>query len=154
MKSNRRKKYVVDSGLQFSLARRLLVYWCATWLIVFALPICTRLFFTSLPFDQLASKLLADLWFPMLMSVMLLPIVAWESLRFSNKIAGPVHRVRRTLQNLAEQQPVAPIRLRKGDFCHELAQDVNRVISRYSVPDKPSKVDDQEQNEVAVTTLQ
>ncbi len=128
MAPNRRKKYLVDKHLQHGLTRRLLIYWCGTWLMVFAFPICTRLFFTSLPFDQLARQLMTELWFPIVMSVLLIPIVAWDSVRFSNRVAGPVWRIARSLRQLSANQKTDRIQLRKDDFCHDLADDVNRLL--------------------------
>ncbi len=132
MNPNRRQKWMVNNGLQQGLCRRLLSYWCGTWLAIFALPICVRLLFSSLSFSQLAAEFVSDLWFPMMMSLLVLPIVIWDSIRFSHRVAGPVIRVGNSMRRLANHQTVSPIQLRKDDFCHDLANDFNQLLKAYS----------------------
>ena len=66
------------------------------------------------------------------MSLFILPIVARDCVRFSNRIAGPVWRLRQTLRDINDGRVVRMIKLRKGDFCHELADEVNRLIEKSS----------------------
>ena len=131
MKPERRKIWCVDEQLQMGLCRRLLVYSCATWLAIFAVPICSRMLFTELPFSQLATELVSDFWFPMMMSLLVAPVLLWDSIRFTHRIAGPIHRINRQVKQLADRESVQPIKLRKNDFCHELANDLNRVAEVY-----------------------
>ena len=127
MKPERRLNWFVNKELQESLSRRLLVYWCGTWLAIFAIPICARLIVSELPFNVLATELVSDLWFPMVMSLLALPIVFWDSIRFSHRIAGPIKRVANDLGRLADGEKVFPVKLRKNDFCHDLADNFNRL---------------------------
>lgn len=125
-----RKQYLVDKKLQLGLAMRLFTYWTATWLVVFCVPILVRTFTSSLSFAQLAVSLLDDFWFPMLISAFAMPIVAYDCIRFSNKVAGPAFKLRRAIADLADNKEVNPVSFRKGDFCQELAADFNRLLTR------------------------
>ena len=128
----RRKKSLVDREIQLGMAGRLLLYWCATWLAVFAFPIITQMFMADVSFQELASKMIHDLWFPMFMSLFLLPIVARDCVRFSNRIAGPVLRFKQTLRDINDGRAVRMIELRKDDFCHELVDEVNLLVEKNS----------------------
>ena len=134
----RREKSLVDREIQFGLASRLLLYWCATWLAVFAVPTITQLFMSEVSPTKLAQKMINDLWFPMTMSLLMLPIVARDCVRFSNRIAGPIWRLRQTLRDVNNGQVVSPIKLRKDDFCHEVIDEVNRIVensNKHSLPE-------------------
>ena len=124
----KRKQYLVDKKIQLGMAMRLLTYWAATWLVVFCVPILVRTFTSELSFTQLAVSIIGDFWFPMAISAFCLPIVAYDSLRFSNKIAGPVFKLRRVINQLADKKVVEPISFRQGDYCQDLASDFNRLV--------------------------
>ena len=64
------------------------------------------------------------------MSLLVLPIVFWDSIRFSHRIAGPVKRLGNDFKRLVDGEAVHPIKLRKNDFCHELAENFNRLIEQ------------------------
>jgi hypothetical protein len=127
----RRKKSLVDRELQLGLASRLLAYWGATWLAVFAIPIMTQMFMLDVSFADLSSRMIDDLWFPMTMSLLVLPIVARDCIRFSNRVAGPVWRFKQTVRDLNDDKDVRAINLRKGDYCLELADELNRLIEKH-----------------------
>ncbi len=145
MNSKNRRIVVVDRELQSALAMRIVIYLCLTWLLVFSLPICVRLAFTNLPFDQLARSIVADFWFPICISLFLIPIVIWDSLRFGNRVAGPVYRISRTIGQIVDEQDVELIELRPQDFCKELTARVNQMIKQRSVGQ--SVVDQQQSDE-------
>jgi hypothetical protein len=60
--------------------------------------------------------------------VLLLPILAWDSVKFAHRVVGPIYRFRKTLQALAAGQPVPLIRLRQGDFLTEMQDDFNKAL--------------------------
>src|SRR5882762_573812 len=49
---------------------------------------------------------------------------------YSHRLAGPLYRIRRTLSDVQEGKPMRPIVLRKNDEFKELAEDLNRLLSR------------------------
>jgi ABC-type polysaccharide transport system permease subunit len=75
--------------LQFELARRIVMYWCITWLIVFSLPIMIRIVTEQVPFDQLARSIMADFWFPIVVSFLVLPVIVCDSIRFARRMSAP-----------------------------------------------------------------
>jgi len=132
MKTNRRDNWMVDKELQEGFSRRLLVYGCGTWLAIFALPICMKLIVTDLPFSELATQLVSDMWFPMIMSLLVFPIAYWDIHRYSHRVAGPIGRVNSAMRKFTDREKVAPIKLRENDFCQELADNFNQLMQEYS----------------------
>jgi len=51
---------------------------------------------------------------------------------FLHRIAGPIYRIEKTLNDIAEGKKVQPIKLRKKDFFKSLAASVNKVIEKIS----------------------
>ena len=85
---------------------------------------------TDVSFAELGQRMISDLWFPMTMSFLVFPIVAYDCIRFSNRIAGPIWRVRQTIRDINDGEPVRMITLRKDDYCNELADEVNRLVEK------------------------
>lgn len=123
-----RRKTISRHELQIALARRVLFYWGASWLLVFALPAVVRLAMGQMPFDQIIGNFFGEFWFPMAISVFLVPVIIRDSLRFGNRIAGPVYRINRTVTRMADGSPVRPVELRGNDYCNDLAFSLNRLI--------------------------
>ncbi len=61
----------------------------------------------------------------------LLPLFLRDAIRLSNRFAGPIIRVRRTLGELADGKEPMPVNFRKGDFWLSLQNELNRVISKH-----------------------
>lgn len=133
MKTERRHNWMVNKELQEGFSRRLLVYGCGTWLAIFAVPICAKLLVTDLPFTVLATQLVSDMWFPMMMSLLVFPIIYWDTHRFSHRIAGPIYRINDCMRKFIDREKVAPIKLRKNDFCKDLAENFNQLMQEYSM---------------------
>jgi hypothetical protein len=62
--------------------------------------------------------------------IVIFPIFAYDSLKLSNRFAGPMVSFRNALKKLSRGEPVKPLSFRKGDFWRELAADFNRVADR------------------------
>jgi len=60
--------------------------------------------------------------------ILLIILVFYLEIRFLHRIAGPLFRIEKTLQEISEGKEVEPIKLRKKDFYKSLAESVNKVI--------------------------
>lgn len=58
----------------------------------------------------------------------LVPVMAWDSVRFSHRLVGPLVRFRRALQEVAAGHAIRPIKLRDGDYPTELRDDFNSML--------------------------
>ena len=88
--------------------------------------------------------------------LILIPAMAWDAIRFTHRIVGPLVRFRQTIQSLARGEAVRPIKLRKGDYLNELRDDFNQLLDalqRRGVPvlkpDAPAGADEDSQRRPA-----
>lgn len=130
--ARRRSKKYVHARIQGGVALRILLYWLAcgvvatamiiTWRVVVSGP--ARVFYTH--FD--------DLWFrfhPVIVaSLLLLPLVLFDMLRFTHRVVGPMIRLRSALEALGRGEKVQPLQFRSKDHWHELAEGFNRALER------------------------
>jgi hypothetical protein len=69
--------------------------------------------------------------------LVLVPVMAWDAIRFSHRLIGPLVRFRRTMHQIAQGEPVPPIKLREGDYLVDLRDDFNlmmEALQRRGVP--------------------
>ena len=126
----KRIRYVMKKKLQFELTARFIIL-----IIIFGLFTTIELFITVWPvvsshispseMTLIRSQILFRL------SCFSLPIIfvlASFILIFSNRIAGPIYRLERTLDKFLAGENIEPIRLRKKDELKDLISKVNDVI--------------------------
>jgi hypothetical protein len=91
-----------------------------------------KLYFPLKVNDGKAPKLYSafDLYLiPILASSLLnIIIVSLFSIFFSHKMAGPIKRIKNTLEAHNNHKPVNMIKLRKGDFFQDLAELINKAF--------------------------
>ena len=122
MSKPKRRQYISDKKVQGALAFRLVVYWFLSWTVVAGLAVSVAIFFSMIIENvqtwQLLERMASYLWFPLVISVMVLPILVRDCMRLSNRFAGPVLRFRRAMKQLADGETVrqdARVSLSKGD---------------------------------------
>jgi hypothetical protein len=129
----KRKKLLVDGLVQGALLWRVVTYWFSCLVSIGLMLACWHMLANpGRPFY----RQLDEVWFQngpaMVASLLLLPMVLMDVLRFSNRFAGPMVRMRRTLEALARGESVEPLRFRDADFWQGLADQVNLVAERIS----------------------
>ncbi|OHB83036.1 MAG: hypothetical protein A2V98_12580 [Planctomycetes bacterium RBG_16_64_12] len=125
-----RKRLFVDPKVQGALVVRVLLYWIVCLITITLMLLCwsvlrtPRMFYTHLD----------DMWFhygpAMVASFLLLPMVVVDIIRLSNRFAGPLLRLRRSMRALARGEHVKPIHFREGDFWQEFADEFNALLAR------------------------
>lgn len=126
--SEERKKVWIDP-FQTKLTRRILTY-----LAVFVAVFVNLLFAWKLitegpvnPWQQLLDVMYSHL--PVFVVLLVLvPIVAWDSIRMSHKLVGPLVRFRQSMQAITKGETVRPIKLREDDFLDEMRDDFNHML--------------------------
>jgi hypothetical protein len=127
-----RSRLLVDPKVQWSVAGRVGLHWIAFlfclltigMMVQFLLAAGTESFGVALH-DSLVNQL------PILaVMLMLLPVFLRDTLKLSNRFAGPMYRLRSELANLANDQPASPVKFRTGDFWQEVAGDFNHVLGQ------------------------
>jgi len=126
-----RKKLFVDPKVQGALVLRTALYWVVCLITITLMILCWRIltgparpFYTH--FD--------DMWFnfgpALVASFVLLPLVIIDIVRLSNRFAGPLVRLRRSMRALARGEEVPPITFREGDFWQDFADEFNALRAR------------------------
>lgn len=123
-----RKKVWVDP-FQTKLSLRI-----GGYLVVFFVVFCNCLFAWKMieegpinPWQQFLETM--KVYLPVFICLLILvPIMAWDTIHFSHKLVGPLVRFRKTLQDMADGEPVRPIKLREGDYLLELRDDFNQML--------------------------
>jgi len=126
--SEERKKVWVDP-FQTKLTLRI-----AGYLVVFFVVFSNFLFAWKMwdegpndPWAQFLDTLRTNIPVFVLLLV-LVPVMAWDTIRFSHRLVGPMVRFRKTMQAIADGEPVRPIKLREGDYLTEMRDDFNQML--------------------------
>lgn len=126
---NQRKKYFVDRQVQGALVRRAVVYvFLVLMLMSLFGAVCVMVMEGPLSGSQLTQKMWSKLGPTWVASILLVPIVVIDCIRLSNRFAGPIFRLRRAMKDVAAGKDVSPVKLRKGDFWYDFAEDFNRML--------------------------
>lgn len=138
----KRKRLLVDKPVQWAIIRQSLLHW-----ICFGFATVVLLSMLQVLPGAGALKSSRELW-PAIRSIsasvfitfmLLLPIFVLISLKQSNRIVGPVLRLRRALRELAEGKPYTPVVFRTNDFWFEMADDLSRAVERLTQRDKAAQ---------------
>lgn len=126
-----RKRLFVDYRVQGALIVRVGLYWLMCLLTITLLLLGWGMIAGPVrPLNARLSELWALHGSAAVASLLLLPAVIFDLLRLSNRFAGPMFRLRRSMHDLAQGKPVAAVRFRQGDFWREFADDFNKVAAR------------------------
>jgi hypothetical protein len=133
MAIRKRTRILVDPAVQWSIAGRIVSHWALFLVCLVTLNIMMRLLVSAgdLPFSQ-ALLLAARSQLPILaIMFFLMPIFLRDTLKLSNRFAGPMFRLRTALSKLANGESVSAIHFRSGDFWQEAAVDFNTLVEKH-----------------------
>ena len=147
--SEERKKVWIDR-FQTRLTLRIFGYLGLFFIVLFNLLFSWKMWSEG-PNDP-AAQFLDTLWTyaPVFACLLVLvPIMAWDTIKFSHRLVGPLVRFRKTMAQIADGEAVRPIKLREGDYLTELRDDFNRMLEQLQKqgvpvlkPADPSNPDD------------
>ena len=131
---SKRTKILVDPKVQWSIAGRLLLHWGLLLICLVSIGALVRLMAASTAetfSDALWAALKSQAAVAGVMFV-LLPVFIRDTMKLSNRFAGPMFRLRTVLADMASGQAGRTIKFRAGDFWHQAADDFNVVVTEYS----------------------
>jgi len=135
MPRKKRTKAYVDTKVQFALAKRIVLHWVTFVAVAVGITFVLH-FLTENPF-QTWSEASSEMWSRhgmfFLVLLVMLPAFVWDTIKLSNRFAGPMLRFRAAVKSLASGEPCEPIEFRGDDFWCDLARDFNKVVDR--IPD-------------------
>jgi hypothetical protein len=124
----RRAQYFVDGDLQGTLLRRVALYWFLAIGTFAAALFATKLLWGATQDSSLAKEILQLLLPACAISLLPLPLVFRDLLRVTHRFAGPMLRIRRGINELAETGKSLPITAREGDAWPECIADFNKLV--------------------------
>jgi hypothetical protein len=146
-----RKQLFVDPKVQGALVGRAILYWFVCLITISLMLMCWRIITgPARPFYMQFD----DMWFfygpALIASILLLPMVIIDIIRLSNRFAGPMLRLRRSMRALARGEHVEPIEFRGTDFWQDFADEFNQLLVRVQGPPEEKPDDAAEEHEEAV----
>lgn len=128
----KRKQFVVEKQVQYALGLRIMLHWLAflfvTIFVGCALQMMAKL--DQVSFGQSLQAALVDQLSTVMVLLALLPWFIHDSLRLSNRFAGPMVRLRKSLTQLTSSEDVNQLSFRKGDFWQQAAVEFNALQDR------------------------
>ena len=131
-KTKRRQNYV-DSKVQGRLVLRFLLHWGVFFVTTMMCVFVMQLLLGD-PEEPLAKRMFEPTREYLILGIImvtLLPAFTLDTIRFSNRFAGPVLRLRRALRELADNGTAAPLKFRNNDFWAEAAEEFNLVLNEH-----------------------
>jgi hypothetical protein len=129
----KRSQLLVEPRVQLSLIRHVCIYWFCTAATVEFLNLTRQIAlgpqqasFWDYLFNENSQQALIRL---AIGSLLVLPLVIYDMLRLSNRFAGPIFRMRRTLRKVAANGAVENVQLRDGDFWGDFAEELNAALA-------------------------
>jgi hypothetical protein len=135
----KRTRLLVDPSFQFGLLRRTAFYLLLWTIVIFHVFFIFHLYEATTepaPYRGMAS-VYAEFFSqqkPLLGTLILVtPLLLYDLLKFSNRIAGPLFRCRRVMQEMAAGNAVPEFKPRKHDFMAKFFEDFNALIKEWNV---------------------
>jgi nitrogen fixation/metabolism regulation signal transduction histidine kinase len=75
-----------------------------------------------------------------------------DSIKLSHRFAGPIFSLRRTIRAVAQGETPRPLKFRRRDFWHDLAEDYNAMLVRLGALEE--QAGDEPQSEELVESKQ
>jgi nitrogen fixation/metabolism regulation signal transduction histidine kinase len=126
-----RKKTFVDPKVQGALVRRLVLHWFSFIAVAAVVAFCLQIL--TNPFRSI-SEHGQELWWThgpfLLVMFFMLPVFIVDTIKLSNRFAGPIYRLRNTIRSVADGEKFQPLRFRDFDFWQGLADDFNAMVAR------------------------
>lgn len=128
--SHRRSRLFVDAQLQGAIVKRVVLHWLAFLAIGTFVAIVVRVL--TNPTVSLAQQWgeMTSAFGPFLVTMLaLLPVFVIDTVKLTNRFAGPFVRFRTHLRALVEDEHPGPIRFRDGDYWRDTESCLNSLLS-------------------------
>ena len=136
MLNKKRSKLVVEPAIQNSLVRQLICQWTLHLLAAVLLLTMLELLLGCLfhPWQYHVERLWPLVGSLTVTMLFLAPVFILCSLKLSNRFAGPIHRFRIELRELAAGKTYKPLAFRGDDYWKEIADEFDQAIQAISRP--------------------
>lgn len=126
----KRTRALVDPEVQGGVLRKVAMHWVVFFICnALALMIWIRLFEQP---DADWGQTFGDTFRRFLpffvITMALIPAFVWDTLKLTNRFAGPILRLRSALSDASRGLKVDPLHFRTNDFWQQIAKDFNTVV--------------------------
>ena len=131
MAKRSRSRVWIDRQIQGALAVRVAGHWCIFALVASVLTLAMQ--YVANPVATWEQQV-ANVWRNqgpfLIVMLVLLPVFLYDTVKLSNRFAGPVLRLRRVMQSINRGEPIEKLAFRDNDFWRGLAADFNKLVDR------------------------
>jgi hypothetical protein len=143
--SIRRTRTVIDKEVQYGVVRKVAFHWVAFMTCnTIALVLWVSLF--EQPDAKWSETLMecVQRFLPFfVISAALIPAFVLDTLKMTNRFAGPISRLRNEIGNVTAGRPVTKLSFRSNDYWSEIADGFNAMVDKLGcgidAPSKPAK---------------
>lgn len=143
----KRSKIFVNHGIQGSMALRFGLYWVVYHLCLWhgafmyfflraRLSLLTGGEGPMMSVSELYGKFMADYLPITVTALLLLPIVVYEMIRQTHRIAGPLVRFSNALTEMKDGKVIQPVKLREGDMLTDFETLFNEFVEFHQAKSK------------------
>jgi len=149
-----RKKLFVSRKIQGRMLLKLALYWGVYHLVLWHAMFVYRYLqyradvlggATQVPFAELYSTFVTQHYSMILCAVGLFPIIFWDMVKVTHRIAGPLVRFQNKLRDMKNGERPEPIKLRKGDLLVDLQDAFNEYVAILDTKPRRESLDDTEE---------
>ncbi len=133
--TNKRRRALVDPEVQGGVLRKIAIHWVLFFICnALAMMIWIRLFEQpDADWGQTFGDTLLRFLPFFIITMALIPAFVWDTLKLTNRFAGPILRLRSALADASDGRAVSPLHFRTNDFWQEIAENFNKVMRRHDV---------------------
>lgn len=133
--TTKRRKALVDPEVQGGILRKIAVHWIVFFICnALALMIWIRLFEQpDADWGQTFGDTMRRFLPFFVITLALIPAFVWDTLKLTNRFAGPILRLRAALSDASAGRAVEPLHFRSNDFWKEIAHNFNAVLDRCGI---------------------
>lgn len=139
-KKHVRKKLFVDREVQGGIIARAIRYWLLSVAVVGMITVIGWIFFApglatlAASPEQLAA-MFTGLAVATIATTFLIPVVIYDQIKFTHRFAGPMVRLKDSMQRAAAGETVPAIRFRDEDYWKDFADAFNKMQARIPADD-------------------
>lgn len=134
--TSKRRIAIVDPEVQGGILRKVTFHWVLFFVCnACALMIWIRLFEQpDADWGQTFGDTIRRFLPFFIITMALIPAFVWDTLKLTNRFAGPISRLRRSLADVSAGRATPPLQFRSDDYWKEIAHNFNRVVERLPIP--------------------
>lgn len=127
----RRRRVVADLQTQRVLAIRMVLH-CILFMVVGGIIASVNEYMANSAMNpQLLREFLTRNFVSFSYAILaLLPLLIYDSMKLSNRIVGPICRLRDTMRKISRNEQVTPLNFRSGDYWQQVPREFNAMMEQ------------------------